>query len=86
MGKVPVTCTCALPFNKDNATFHNRKWHCLQCGLPLPGKHLHRCPGCGHQEECDGCEDPEAPWYCGAWPFQTERCLVLEELQEETEE
>lgn len=50
-------------------------------------RHVHRCPGCGHEEECNGdCEDPEAPWYCGAWPFQAERCLELEELRKENEE
>lgn len=45
--------------------------------------HLHRCPGCGHEEECEeDCADPKEPWYCGAWPFQTERCLVLEEEED----
>jgi len=47
--------------------------------------HYHRCPGCGHLEACEDCDDPEEPWYCGAWPFQSERCLELEELRKEDE-
>lgn len=45
--------------------------------------HSHSCPGCGEcVENLCNCDKPEEGWYCGALPFQEDRCLELEDVGE----